>query len=78
MQCIICHSEDITRRVVQEEIPLGDDLVRVPVEVLVCSACGERYYDRRTVRYLEEVERKLKAGELNLRSSGRLLVCDPA
>ena len=76
MHCIICHGEEIIRQTVQEEITLGEDLVRVPVEALVCRTCGERYYDRRTVRYLEDIERRLKAGEINLRQSGRVLVWD--
>jgi len=41
MQCIICHGEEINRQTVQEEIALGADLVRIPIETLVCQACGE-------------------------------------
>jgi YgiT-type zinc finger domain-containing protein len=53
MKCVICHSEDIAIRTVKEEIARGSDLVLVPVRVPICLSCGERYYDRRTVRFLE-------------------------
>jgi YgiT-type zinc finger domain-containing protein len=42
--------------VVQERIPVGNDIVLVPVEVLVCQSCGERFYDRATMHRLEELE----------------------
>jgi YgiT-type zinc finger domain-containing protein len=48
MKCIICHSTDISLRRVNEQLPRGEDLILVPVEVLVCNHCGERYYDRCT------------------------------
>ncbi len=73
MQCIICHGDDIRLEKVREEIVQGDDIVRIPIEVLVCHNCGERYYDRRTVRYLEEVEKKLKAGDIPLKQAGRVM-----
>ena len=76
MQCIICHSDEIQKRKLQEDFQLGDDIVRIPVEVLICRNCGERYYDRRTVRYLEDIERKVKAGKIPLKQAGRVLVQD--
>ncbi len=76
MQCIICHGEDIFTETVQEEIRLGEDIARVSVTAMVCRSCGERYFDRQTVRYLEDVERKLKAGEIQVRQTGKVLVCE--
>ncbi len=55
MKCIICHGEQISQAEVFEEIPVGSDIVRVPVRVMVCETCGERYYDRATMRHLERV-----------------------
>ena len=46
MKCIICHSTDISLRRVNEQLSRGEDLILVPLEVLVCNNCGERYYDR--------------------------------
>jgi len=73
MQCIICHSEDIVSKVVQAEIKIDDDIMRVPVQVLLCLSCGERYYSRKVVRYLEEIERKLQTGEIPLKQAGRVM-----
>ena len=33
----------------------------------------ERYYDRRTVRYLEEMERKLQSSTVHLQEVGKVL-----
>ena len=73
MKCIICHGEDIQVNEVKEEIKIGDDIVYIPIRTPVCRFCGERYYDRRTVRYPEEVEQKLKSGETNLQEVGKVL-----
>ena len=56
MKCIICHSTDISMRRVNEQLSHGEDMILIPVEVLVCNNCGERYYDRRTLQRLEEIE----------------------
>jgi YgiT-type zinc finger domain-containing protein len=53
MRCIICHSTDITMRRVNEQLSRGEDMILVPVEVLVCNHCGERYYDRRAMKRLD-------------------------
>lgn len=73
MKCIVCHGQEIQVQEVREEIQLGDDVVYVPVEIAVCQTCGERYYDRQTMRYLEEVEEELKAGNGKLSEVGRVL-----
>ena len=57
MKCIVCYSEDLVPRDATEEIPRGNDIVRVPVRVLTCGQCGERYYDRETMHRLEEIRR---------------------
>lgn len=74
MKCIICRGEDIQLTEVKEELKIKNDIIYVPVQILVCQSCGERYYDRNTVRYLEEVEKKLKSGEANLQEVGKILV----
>ena len=75
MICIICHGDSIDVRKVREEIRVGTDIVHVPVEIPVCQTCGERYYSRHAMRHLEDVEAKLKAGDLNLTEVGRVLEC---
>jgi len=73
MKCIICHSTDISVRRVNEQLSQGEDMILVPVEVLVCNNCGERYYDRRTMQRLEEIEDAVNAGRVSLERVGEVL-----
>ena len=50
MKCTVCHSDQVVRAKVQEEIALGSDIVLISIQTPVCQACGERYYDRATMR----------------------------
>jgi len=73
MKCVICNSQDITRRKVEEEIRENSDVILIPIEVLVCERCGERYYDRRTMKRLEEIEQSIKEKRTSLQKVGRVL-----
>ena len=73
MKCIICKSSDIQLKKVDEEIRLDKDIILVPFEILVCNNCGERYYDRKTLKLLEETKRKLKDKDLKVENVGRVL-----
>ncbi len=73
MKCLVCHGEDILVTAVREELRIENNIVYVPIQVLVCQACGERYYDRRTIRFLEEVEHQLKEGKATLQEVGKVL-----
>lgn len=35
---------------VKEEIRSDKDILLIPIEVLVCLSCGERYYDRKAMK----------------------------
>ena len=74
MKCVICHGEDIKTKEVKEELHYNNNIVYVPIKVLVCNTCGEHYYDRRTMRFLEEVERELKNETAKLKEVGKLLM----
>lgn len=74
MKCLICQGDDIQVADVREEIRVDDDIVCVPIRTPVCRTCGERYYDRRTVRHLEEMEQRLRSGQIHLQQVGRVLV----
>ena len=74
MKCVICHGEDIQVNEVHEELKIGSNVVYVSVNALVCQTCGERYYDRRAMRYLEEAEQKLREGKAKLQEIGKVLV----
>lgn len=73
MTCVVCHGENVQLQDVQEDLRSAQNIVCVPVRALVCQTCGERYYDRRTVRYLEEVEKEIKEGHPPLKEVGKVL-----
>ena len=73
MKCIICKSPDIQMKNVEEEIKLGKDIILVPIEVLVCNNCGERYYDSRTMRKIENIRLKLGNKDLAVEDVGKVL-----
>jgi len=52
---------------------VGRDVILVPCRVLVCNNCGERYYNRQVMRYLEEVEEHIQARTLALEIVGQVL-----
>lgn len=66
MKCVICKSSDIQMKKIEEEIKSGNDIVLIPLEVLVCQNCGERYYDRRTMRNIEEIRSRLRKHDLEV------------
>ncbi len=76
MKCIICHGEEIKVKEVKEDFKIEEDIICVPIKIPVCENCGERYYDRRTIKCLEEIEKKLKRKELNLKEIGKVLMFD--
>ena len=73
MKCVICKSPDIQVKNVEEEIKLGKDIILVPIEVLVCNNCGERYYDSRTMKKLENIRLKLENNDLRVDDVGKIL-----
>jgi len=73
MKCVICKSSDIQKKMIEEEIRSGTDIVLVAMEVLVCVNCGERYYDRKTMRKIEDVRSKLRQKDLEVEEVGKVL-----
>ncbi len=57
----------------EEDIKVGNDIVIVPVNVKVCKSCGERYYDRETMKILEEMEERIESGQLKIDLIGKVL-----
>lgn len=79
MKCIICHGDNIQMTMIQETLKIENDLVYVPISIPVCRNCGERYYDRRTMRFLEQLYQTLrKEKQMNLQEIGKILLysCD--
>jgi hypothetical protein len=73
MKCVICKGSDVQMKMVEEEIKRDEDIVLIPMEVLVCLSCGERYYDRKTMRKLEDIRAKLRLQELEVEDVGKVL-----
>jgi len=73
MKCIICKGDDIILNTVDEQIAVGNDIVLLRLKLPVCSQCGERYYDRRAMRCIEDVRAKSKQRSLVVEEVGRIL-----
>ncbi len=73
MKCIICKGKDIQKTTVNEELKIGNDIIYIPINIPVCLSCGEKYYDRRTIQYLEKEAIRLKEKKVNLHEVGKVL-----
>ena len=73
MKCIICHGEEISLAEVFEEISVGSDIVRVPVTVMLCGTCGERYFTRANMRHLECVREDIANKRAKFDEVGKVL-----
>ncbi len=73
MKCIICNGENIRKTSINEEMKIEKNIVYLPINIPVCTTCGEKYYYRRTIQYLEEEEKRLKAGKVLLNEVGKVL-----
>ena len=73
MKCVICGSPDIKEKNVDEEIKLENDIVMVSIKTLVCGSCGERYYDRKTLKMIEDIKEKLQNRTVRLDVIGSIL-----
>ncbi len=73
MKCVICKSSDIQNKMIDEEIKSEKDIILIPLNVLVCMNCGERYYDRNTMRKIEEIRSRLKQKDLEVEEVGKVL-----
>jgi YgiT-type zinc finger domain-containing protein len=73
MKCVVCKSPDVKKKKVEEELKVDNDIALYDIEVLVCSNCGERYYDRGTLTHLEDLKEKLKEKKVGLEVVGKVL-----
>jgi YgiT-type zinc finger domain-containing protein len=73
MKCVVCNSSNIETKSVEEEIRSDKDILLIPLEVLVCSSCGEMYYDRKAMKKIEEMRSKLKKHDLKVEEVGKVL-----
>ena len=73
MRCVICHGDDIKKTEVSEEINFNGDIILLPIKILVCKNCGERYYDRVAMQKLEKAEAEIKSKKKKLKEIGKVL-----
>ena len=73
MKCVVCNSSNAEMKAVEEEIRSEKDILLIPLEVLVCLSCGERYYDRKTMKKIEEMRSRLKKHDLKVEEVGKVL-----
>ena len=73
MKCVVCKGSDIELKTVDEQIRTERDIILVPMNILVCSNCGERYYDRQSMRKIEEIRKKSKNKELDVKEIGKVM-----
>ena len=73
MKCVICSSQNISDKTVDEEIKLGNDVVIINITTPVCESCGERYYNKQTMEMLEDIEDKLQKHAVKLDVVGAVL-----
>ena len=73
MRCVLCNGNNIEMRSVEEEVHINNNVVLIPIETLVCLSCGERYYDRRTMKFLEKVTAQIKSENVVLEPVGQVM-----
>lgn len=78
MKCVVCNGPVVDLQIVEEEIKSGNDIVLMNVEALVCPDCGERYYDRRAMRKIEEARHRLTRRELKMKVIGNVYRAEAA
>ena len=78
MKCVVCKGSDIELKSVDEQIRTERDIVLFLMNILVCSNCGERYYDRKSMRKMEEIRSKLKNKELDVEEVGKVMLAHAA
>ena len=73
MKCIICKGTEIDLKTVDEQVKIGKDIILVPMDILVCSNCGERYYDRKAMNKIERIRDKLKDQDFEFEEIGKVM-----
>ncbi len=72
MKCVICNSPRIEVKTVEQEIRWGTNILLVPMDVLLCLNCGERYYDTRAMKKIEETRARLQERDLAMDEVGKV------
>jgi len=73
VNCVICKGSNIELKMVDEQIKRGRDIVLVHINILVCSNCGERYYDRKAMKKIEKIRSRLKNQDIEVEEVGKVM-----
>ena len=75
MQCVICKSSTAETKILDMQIEVGRDIVLVPMNIIVCSHCGERYYNTEVIKKIEDIKSKQINRELDVIEIGKVMRC---
>lgn len=75
MMCVLCSSTKIELKTLDIQIEAGSDIVLVPMNIMACLNCGERYYSTEIMNKIEEIKSKLKNRELDVVEIGKVMRC---
>ncbi len=73
MECLLCRVQKVEIKTLDMQIEVGRDIVLVPMNIMVCSNCGERYYNTENMMKIEEIKSKLKNRELDVIEVGKVM-----
>ncbi len=73
MKCIICRGSNIIPKTVDEEIRKGNDIILIPLDIIVCSNRGERYYNKKAINRIEEIRSKIENQEVEVEEIGKVM-----
>ena len=72
MNCVICNSNNLVRKKVDEEIKINNDVIIINLPIITCLDCGERYYTKEDIHLIERTKEKLKTNILKKREVGKV------
>lgn len=75
MECVICKFSEVESKTLDMQIEVGRDIVLVPMNIIVCSNCGERYYNTDIMAKIEQIKSKQMNRELDVVEIGKVMRC---
>ena len=75
MECVVCNLSKVETKTLDMKIEVGRDIVLVPVNIMICANCSERYYNTDVLKKIEEIKSKLKNRELDIIEIGKVMRC---
>lgn len=73
MKCLVCNGSNIQAERVDEQIRAGEDIVLLQMDILVCETCGERYFDKKSMKKIEKAREQLRDRKLKVKEVGKVM-----